>query len=60
MSKRIYLELKDSRKLALVARKTGISADLLKKAAEGRAELSASDLEKVSSALNVSEARPRS
>ncbi len=56
MSKRIYLELQDSRKLASVASKTGISADLLKKAAAGKAELSPSDLEKVSAALGI---RPR-
>ncbi len=51
MSKRIYQELQDARKLAVVARKTGISADLLKKAAKGQVELSAADQAKVSKAL---------
>ena len=53
MSKRIYLELQDARKLATVAAKTGISRDLLKKAAEGRIELSSSDQEKVVAALKT-------
>lgn len=56
MSKKIYVGLQDPRKRSLVARKTGISADTLKKAAEGRLKLSSSDLEKVAKALNVSEA----
>lgn len=55
MSKKIYVGLQDPRKLATVARETGISPDLLKKAAAGQVELSPSDLKKVSAAL----ARPR-
>lgn len=51
MSKRIYQELQDPRKLVAVARKTGIPSDLLKKVAAGRAELSAADQEKVGKAL---------
>ena len=58
MSKRIYVGLQDPRKLAAVARKTGISQDLLKKAAAGQIELSPSDLKKVSEALRAT-ARPR-
>ncbi len=53
MSKRIYVGLQDPRKLAAVARKTGISTELLKQAAQGRAKLSDADQKKVAEALKA-------
>lgn len=51
MSKRIYLPLKDPRRAAEVAKKTGIELSRLQQAAAGKLDLSAAELDKLKQAL---------
>ena len=53
MSKRIYVGLKDPRRAAEVAKKTGISLSRLQQAVAGKLELSAAEHDKVKQVLRA-------